>query len=117
MLHAAPVATHIGQWRDGLSWEQAAHYADESIDAVFIDADHRYAGVRADIESWLPKVQKRNGVIAGHDYRPFDVNGYKFGVIEAVKEFALHAHPSFRVWQGIEHSGELWPTWSVDCGS
>src|SRR5215813_10474904 len=117
ILHVAPVATYIGQWRDGLSWDQAAHYADESIDAVFIDADHRYAGVRADIESWLPKVQKRNGVLSGHDYCPFDVSGYKFGVIEAVKEFALQAHPGFRVWQGIEHCGQLWPTWSVDYGS
>lgn len=44
----------------------AALFPDGSLDAVFIDADHREEAVRADIRAWLPKV-KRGGVIAGHD--------------------------------------------------
>jgi len=42
-------------------------YADESLDAVFIDADHRYESVKADILAWMPKV-KNGGILAGHDY-------------------------------------------------
>ncbi len=36
-------------------------------DAVFIDADHSEAAVRADIIAWLPNV-KHGGILAGHDY-------------------------------------------------
>lgn len=36
------------------------------IDFVFIDADHSYQGVKADIIAWTPKVRK-GGYITGHD--------------------------------------------------
>lgn len=39
----------------------------ESVDFVFVDADHSYQGVLRDIVAWLPKM-KKTGVIAGHDY-------------------------------------------------
>jgi predicted O-methyltransferase YrrM len=42
-------------------------FQDNSIDFLFIDADHTYEGCKQDIELWLPKV-KTGGVIAGHDY-------------------------------------------------
>lgn len=49
------------------SIEAAATYADNSLDFVFIDADHSYEAVRADIIAWWPKV-KSGGIISGHDY-------------------------------------------------
>jgi uncharacterized Rossmann fold enzyme len=49
------------------SVEAAKHFADASLDCVFIDADHSYEGCRRDIEAWLPKV-KPGGLICGHDY-------------------------------------------------
>jgi len=55
-------------------------YADQSLDAVFIDADHRYESVKADILAWMPKV-KNGGILAGHDY----ILAHS-GVIRAVDE-------------------------------
>ena len=51
-----------------LTSTQASHlYEDESLDFVFIDADHTKEGFSADMSCWFPKV-KKGGVIAGHDY-------------------------------------------------
>ena len=41
-------------------------FKDNSLDMVFIDADHRYSFIKHDVEAWLPKV-KIDGIIAGHD--------------------------------------------------
>jgi predicted O-methyltransferase YrrM len=52
------------------SIEASKQYADGSLDFVYIDADHSYASVVADINAWKPKV-KPGGYIAGHDsYMP-----------------------------------------------
>jgi len=51
-----------------LTSTQASHlYEDESLDFVFIDADHTKEGFNADLTCWLPKV-KKGGVFAGHDW-------------------------------------------------
>ena len=44
----------------------AKNVTDDEIDFVFIDADHTYKGVKADILAWMPKVRK-GGYITGHD--------------------------------------------------
>jgi predicted O-methyltransferase YrrM len=49
------------------SWEAADLYEDESVDFVFIDADHSYDSVVKDLTAWFPKV-KNGGILAGHDY-------------------------------------------------
>ena len=53
----------------------------ETFDFVFVDADHAYESVRADIEAWRPLVSA-GGVLAGHDYQP----GIWPGVVRAVDE-------------------------------
>jgi predicted O-methyltransferase YrrM len=45
----------------------ANQYSDNSIDFVFIDADHSGKAVVRDTLAWLPKI-KKGGIIAGHDY-------------------------------------------------
>jgi predicted O-methyltransferase YrrM len=55
------------------SVEAAKDYENQSLDFVFIDADHTYKCVCQDIDAWLPKVRP-GGVLAGHDYEFPDVN-------------------------------------------
>jgi predicted O-methyltransferase YrrM len=90
-------------------------FADDSLDFVYIDANHKYEYVKEDIELWWPKI-KSGGMISGHDYihtedwdnPPFAENGKDkhmymwrnedkggtfqyaglFGVYPAVNEFA-----------------------------
>lgn len=74
----------------GDSVEMAQHVPDESLDFVFIDADHRYQAVKADIAAWTPKV-KAGGFITGHDI-------HLSGVLRAVEE----AFPGYTD-TGIDH--------------
>lgn len=49
------------------SVEAAAAFADGFFDLIFIDADHTYESVKADLAAWWPKV-KSPGVLCGDDY-------------------------------------------------
>jgi len=60
----------------------AKYIADGCLDLVYIDADHCYESVKADIINWLPKV-RMDGIICGHDYDP---TGNFTGLILAVHE-------------------------------
>lgn len=62
---------------------EAAKLMDNDLFFVYINADHSYESVKADIEAWWPKV-KEKGVLCGHDYG----NGETPGVKQAVDEFA-----------------------------
>ena len=54
------------------SVEGAAQIANASLDFVYIDGDHTYAGVKADILAWRPKL-KPGAVIGGDDFDLPDV--------------------------------------------
>ena len=73
------------------SVEAAEEFAPGSIDAVFIDDDHREAHALASINAWKPRV-KRGGIICGHDYD-------EAGVAAAVKA-AFHGN--------VETIGRCW---------
>jgi predicted O-methyltransferase YrrM len=64
------------------SLDAAKLIPDESLDFVFIDANHDYEFVKEDINAWFPKV-RRDGIVSGHDYKSFE------GVTKAVDEFCL----------------------------
>ncbi len=42
-------------------------FVDGSLDFVFLDADHEYDAVTADIAAWWPKI-RHGGILAGHDF-------------------------------------------------
>ncbi len=63
----------------GASAELAPTFAPESFDVVFIDGDHAYPAVVADIVGWLPTL-KHGGLLCGHDFTN------KCGVEPAVRE-------------------------------
>lgn len=66
-------ARHTVHWPDKVvkmktySAEAVTQFEPNSLDLVFIDADHSYESCREDIELWLPKI-KVSGIISGHDY-------------------------------------------------
>lgn len=60
--------------------------ADGSLDFAFIDADHTYDAVRADIGAWWPKIRV-GGILAGHDYGGRKNRLGFWGVSRAVNEF------------------------------
>ena len=62
------------------SQNAAKNFSNNSLDAIMIDADHSYEGVRSDILNWYSKI-KPGGLIAGDDYGVFE------GVSRAVKQF------------------------------
>ena len=69
----------------GISWQVAGQFEDDSIDFIFIDADHTYEGVMKDIRSYWPKL-KSGGLFSGHDFKHPPV---KQAVDEFTKELGL----------------------------
>jgi predicted O-methyltransferase YrrM len=68
----------------GKSVDVAKTVKDESLDFVFIDADHSYEAVKDDLLAWTPKVRP-GGIVSGHDY--YKSQSGKLGVIRAVDEY------------------------------
>jgi hypothetical protein len=62
------------------SVDAAREYKQRSVHCVYVDADHSYEGVAADLDAWYPKI-RIGGYIAGHDYHA----GFP-GVMKAVNE-------------------------------
>jgi len=75
--------------RQAMSLKAVEDFPDRSVDLVFIDAEHTYASVLADIQAWYPKV-KTGGVLAGHD-------ADMASVMQAVTQFAGEGHLPVRV--------------------
>ena len=65
------------------STEAAKEFADESVDFVYLDGNHQFEFVTADIAAWLPKI-KKEGMICGHDYARKNGHTLKLHVKDAV---------------------------------
>lgn len=64
---------------------------DGPVHLLFVDGDHRYEGVRADIAGWAPKIPP-GGVVAFHDFETApEVAAKHAGVKRAVLEWEREA--------------------------
>lgn len=80
------------EYKDQIVWlnlksEDACKEISEKLDFVYIDGNHAYDFVKADIENYY-LLLKAGGILGGHDF----YNGYcreHDGVIKAVTEFAV----------------------------
>jgi len=52
------------------SMEAVKDFLDNSLDFIYIDANHQYEYVVEDIAQWSKKV-KPGGIVSGHDYSPY----------------------------------------------
>lgn len=76
------------------SVDASKQFEDNSIDLIFIDADHSYESAKEDIGVWYPKVRS-GGILSGHDYlndkfarcKAFGSDRGKCEVKKAVDEF------------------------------
>lgn len=71
-----------------LSIEACEQFDRNSLDFVYIDANHAYEFIKDDIEHWFKKV-KIGGMLAGHDYLDGQKPQGNFGVKSAVDEFVI----------------------------
>jgi hypothetical protein len=107
-----------------MSSEEASKlFNDDSLDYIYIDANHSYDGLVLDLNLWYPKI-KKGGLISGHDYlltnwyngdflknekdKFINFNGEYlgvFGVNSAIDEFTRKHNINFNL------TAELFSTW------
>lgn len=71
----------------GWSHEAAIGIADESLDFVFLDANHAYEFAVRDIAVWSKKV-KKGGIVSGHDFDDYSKHATRskeMNVVNAVE--------------------------------
>jgi methyltransferase family protein len=75
--------------RKGLSWEMIATLPDNSVDYMYVDADHSYQSVFKEIKALKTKM-KPGGLVQFNDYTFFNSNTMEaYGVPAAVHEFMV----------------------------
>jgi hypothetical protein len=89
-VHRSVVERFAGEIAAGLVTVHRAPSVDAAaavgpVDWVYVDGDHTYEGVLADLEAWAPRVRP-GGVIAGDDYGATG-QWWGDGVQRAVAEF------------------------------
>jgi predicted O-methyltransferase YrrM len=79
--------------KKGMSWDMLNTLDSNSLDYIYIDADHSYESVKKDIESAY-RVVKSGGVIQFNDYTTYSpVENMRYGVLHAVNEFLQKYSP------------------------
>ena len=68
---------------DGLSTAELGNFADATFDWIYIDADHTYASVTADLDVAKRKI-KAGGMLVLNDYTRWTRKAYEYGVMPAV---------------------------------
>lgn len=82
------------------SLDAVQEFQDNTLDFVYLDANHRYNHVTNDLNSWWPKV-KSGGLLCGHDYQDSFDGGTIIEVKSAVTKF-LDTHWPLQCWTSSE---------------
>lgn len=79
------------------SMDAVKDFSPNSLDFVYIDANHDFDYVLEDITEWA-KIVRPGGIVSGHDYVAQNYSHtIKYGVIDATNNYikAHHIHPLF----------------------
>jgi len=90
------------------SMDAVKDFEDESLDFVFIDADHRFQFITNDIAEWSKKV-RHGGIISGHDFAEGS-RSHEFVHVKSVVEawtYSYRIHPWFVLDHPLER-GWMW---------
>jgi hypothetical protein len=89
------------------SLRAADMFPESYFDWIYLDADHSYDAVKAELHHWEGKVRE-GGIISGHDYYDGKFFGATFGVRSAVDEWAKMRGYTVRL-----ASDDFCPSWFV----
>ena len=94
----------------------AQNFSDESLDFVYLDADHSLSSVQEELRVWFPKIRP-GGLFAGHDFLDGATDECEFGVKSAVE--AWEAQSGYCVASTAESNFATWyvfkrPDWKLD---
>lgn len=88
------------------SLDAVSDFKDGELDFVYLDGNHRFECVVADIAAWSRKV-RRGGIIAGHDFVKYKLPNL-IHVVQAVKAYtdSYEIHPWFVLGSQAKVPGE-----------
>lgn len=78
------------------SVEAARKFADDFLDAVYLDANQSFESVTDDLNAWWPKI-KVGGILGGHDFLEKTDEGWFCQVKSAVEAWTAKRNLSFYV--------------------
>lgn len=84
-------------WHEQPSLEAADQMIRNSVDFVFIDAEHTYDACWADMKAWYPVIRS-GGVLSGHDFSMTPVKKAVTNFAQVMKLDLLTTEPSADVW-------------------
>jgi predicted O-methyltransferase YrrM len=84
----------------------ASQFKSGSLDFIYIDGDHLYEPVKADLNGWWDRI-RRGGLFAGHDYYTWR----HCDVPQAVDEFAKEHSLQMFYTQEIPVARRIRPSW------
>jgi len=91
-----------------MSINAAKNFNNEYFDWIYVDGNHSYECVKADLLAYEPKV-KAGGTICGHDYANHSLAiDHHYGVIRAVNEFCEE-----RGWNIVSLTDQPFPSYTL----
>lgn len=83
------------------SMDAVKDFEDESLDFVYIDANHADPWVTDDIREWAKKV-KPGGIVSGHDYARVEggehIGENRYAVLQAVNRYSAENNIQMYIW-------------------